>query len=62
MEIMRRGLRDLRGLPPPGRKRVLDYWNSRAATMPETSADHGEQQLDIEEKLPMMPHLKGATA
>lgn len=62
IEIMRRGLRYLTSLPPAGRRRVLDYWNSRAETMPLAGEDHGGQQLDIEADVPMMPHLKGAAA
>lgn len=54
MEIMRRGLRDLAGLTPSGRRRVLAYWGARVETMATVTDDHGEQQLDIEE-IPMMP-------
>jgi hypothetical protein len=62
MEIMRRGLRDLARLPPEGRKRAVTYWSSRIEEMPATADSHGEQQLDIEDRVPMMPHLKGAAA
>jgi hypothetical protein len=63
MEVMRRGLRDLQTLPPDGRKRALTYWNSRVETLPEAvEVDHGEQQTDIEDYIPTMPHLRGAAA
>jgi len=62
MEIMRRGLRDLASLSPAGRERVLAYLIARSGTIPETAETHGEQQLDLEERVPMMPHLKGAAA
>lgn len=59
LDIMRRGLRDLTRLSPAGRERVVQYWSARAASLPATAETHGEQQLDIEERI-MMPHLKGA--
>ena len=63
MDIMRRGLRDLARLSPEGRKRVVLYWHSRIDAMLPVENAHGEQQLDIEEHIPMMPgRVKGAAA
>jgi len=62
MEVIRRGLRDLRELSPAGRLRVLRYWSDRAESLPDTGEPHGEQQLDIED-VPIVPQrVRGAAA
>jgi hypothetical protein len=63
IQLMQRVLRDLRELTPAGRVRATAYWSDRIGEMPDDPGErHGDQQLDIEEQLPMMPHLKGAAA
>jgi hypothetical protein len=61
MRIMQRGLRELAGLSPAGRRRVLAYWCARVETMPAGDGKLGPQQLDIED-VPQMPALRGAAA
>jgi hypothetical protein len=62
MDLMRRGLRDLAGLSPAGRSRVLAYWSARAEAMPAVADAHGEQQLDIEDVAIVPQRVRGAAA
>jgi hypothetical protein len=61
MEVMRRGIRELADLTPAGRRRVLAYWGARVEAMPAPDRTHGDQQLDIEDIVPMMPPLQHAS-
>jgi hypothetical protein len=64
MEIMRRAWRDIASLGTAGRRRVLAYLSARIETTPPPIGDGhaGEQQLDIEEALPVMPATRGAVS
>ena len=60
MSIMQRGLRDLGGLTPEGRRRVVTYWAARIDALSPPSETPGEQQLDLYEALPM--RVRGGAA
>ena len=51
LQLMQRVLRELAKLPSAGRRRAVTYWADRIGQMPEQPETHGEQQLDIEDRL-----------
>jgi len=51
-EVMRKMLSYLLQLSPAGRRRSMDYIAARLADMPSDGVErHGEQQLDLEERM-----------